>query len=121
MDSDSNSGAESRTRQFISCNILEAFVSSNCPQGGDSGHGGRTVFRLKDISSTDMSCEVKHHDGKVTNVDGVESVSITLRGDSEHSTLIEALEFAAKKLRMLAEYKEDCAVEGWHKMLKAGN
>ena len=30
-----------------SANILTVRVGTNCPQGGDSGHGGKTVLSLQ--------------------------------------------------------------------------
>src|SRR5207245_528611 len=35
------------TQAFVSCNELRVTVGTNCPQGGDSGHGGRTVLILE--------------------------------------------------------------------------
>src|SRR5258705_12076526 len=42
-------------------NVLSVAVGTNCPQGGDTGHGGRTLFRLKNYGSTDIRIKV---DGK---------------------------------------------------------
>jgi hypothetical protein len=39
------------TREVISCNILQVEAGTNGYQGGDSGHGGRTYFRIKDEGS----------------------------------------------------------------------
>lgn len=36
------------TREVISCNILEAEAGTTGYQGGDTGHGGRTYFRIQD-------------------------------------------------------------------------
>jgi hypothetical protein len=36
------------TRDVVSCNILEVEAGTNGYQGGDSGHGSRTYFRIKD-------------------------------------------------------------------------
>lgn len=36
------------TRDIYSCNILEVEAGSTGYMGGDTGHGGRTYFRIKD-------------------------------------------------------------------------
>ena len=38
------------TREVISCNILQVEAGTNGFQGGDSGHGSRTYFRIKDLA-----------------------------------------------------------------------
>jgi hypothetical protein len=88
--------------QSPNCNILSYEVGTTGPQGGDTGHGGRTYFRISDDASTDMRCIVKTHDGKTHEFDGaadVAQIEIMFGGDSELDTFIEALEFAAEKLR----------------------
>ena len=77
-----------------SCCILKVEAGTNCPQGGDSGHGGRTVFRLTDLSATDMS--VRLNDGKPIQV---EKVELLFGGDCEAECFIESLEFAIRVLR----------------------
>lgn len=42
------------TREVISANILEVEAGTTGYMGGDSGHGGRTYFRIQDSASTDM-------------------------------------------------------------------
>ena len=42
------------TRDVVSANILEVEDGTTGYQGGDSGHGGRTYFRIEDAASTDM-------------------------------------------------------------------
>lgn len=41
------------TRDVVSANILEIEAGTTGYQGGDSGHGGRTYFRIEDAASTD--------------------------------------------------------------------
>lgn len=60
--------------------------------GGDSGHGGHTYFSLEDLGGTDMNIIV---DGKLISCSKVE---VSLGGDTELRTFIEALEFAADRL-----------------------
>ena len=74
--------------------ILKVEVGTNCPQGGDSGHGGRTVLRLIDQAATDMEVSV---DGSPLKSAG--TIEIVLGGDCEAECFIEALEFAARTLR----------------------
>ena len=71
-------------------NVLSVTVGTNCPQGGDTGHGGRTLFRLKNEGSTDIRIMV---DGK--DLPSARSIEIILGGDAEAKTFTEA-EFAAK-------------------------
>ena len=35
------------TRDVVSCNILEVEAGTTGYRGGDTGHGGRTYFRIK--------------------------------------------------------------------------
>lgn len=72
-----------------SANLLRVRVKTNCPQGGDAGHGGRTTLELKDEGGTAMW----------VNGQEADRVSIMLGGDSEYHTLIECLEFAVRSLK----------------------
>lgn len=76
-----------------SANILNVSVGTNCPQGGDAGHGGRTMLRLIDEAGTAWRVTV---DGKTTVDPG--TIEIVLYGDCEAETFAESLEFAAKTL-----------------------
>ena len=67
-------------KEIISANMLEVEVGTTGHQGGDSGHGGRTYFKVKNLSSTDMTVEA---DGSSCG-DG--KVEIMLGGDSELDT-----------------------------------
>ena len=80
--------------EFVNANILGVTVGSNGLKGGDSGHGSRTIIRLKNECSTDWDCKVKRDEtGCVTEIE------IVLGGDSELCTMINALEYSAKALR----------------------
>jgi len=79
---------------IASANTLLVEVGTNCPQGGDGGHGGRTVLRLSDGGGTAMKCRV--NDGALLDADKIE---IVLSGDSECETFTQALEFALAVLR----------------------
>lgn len=65
-----------------SANIIgfEAGTTGRC--GGDSGHGGRTFFRIFNEGGSDI---------RVTTNDCGEELSVELGGDCELDTIIEAL------------------------------
>ena len=85
---------ETETREFVSANILEVEVGTTGHCGGDTGHGCRTFFRLKNLSSTDMRVDV------VEDIDDTtDEVSISFGGDTELDTFLDALTFAVEKLR----------------------
>ena len=80
------------TREVVSCNILEVEAGTTGYQGGDTGHGGRTYFRIQDAASTDM--EIK----PIINKWGCDGFEVTLSGDCELETMIRALKFITKVL-----------------------
>lgn len=68
-------------------------AGTNGYQGGDSGHGSRTYFRISDEGGTDLSARV------MTDCFGdTHGVEIALGGDAELSTMVEALKFATRVL-----------------------
>jgi len=81
--------------EFPAANVLQVEAGTNCPQGGDSGHGGRTLFRLTDQGGTDIRVKV---DGNPIKI--YDSIEIVLGGDCEHFTFVEALEFALKTYKV---------------------
>jgi hypothetical protein len=83
-----------RREEFWLHNSLDVEVGTNCPQGGNHSHGGRTVLRLTDLGSTAMQCAVD--DEPLRDVSRIE---IVFGGDSECVTLIQALEYATRVLR----------------------
>lgn len=86
------------SKSMTDANLLTISAGTNCPQGGDSGHGGRTVLRLSDNGGTCMSASV---DGRLA--EEVQNVEIVLYGDAESRTFIAGLEFAATTLRAQLE------------------
>lgn len=80
-------------REITNANILEVEVGSTGFQGGDTGHGGRTYFRIMDGGSTDIRVTPLRDKYDCCGVE------ITLGGDTELETFIEALEFAVKVLK----------------------
>jgi hypothetical protein len=45
-------------REVVSANILDVEAGTTGYMGGDSGHGGRTYFRISDAACTDMDVHV---------------------------------------------------------------
>lgn len=86
------------TRDVVSCNLLEVEAGTTGYMGGDSGHGGRTYFRIKDEGGTDMDIHVTRD--RFGNTEGFE---VTLGGDCELETMIRALKFITKVLEEESE------------------
>lgn len=80
------------TRHVVSCNILEVEAGTTGFMGGDSGHGGRTYFRIKDCAGTDMNVHT------FTDKYGSKGFEVFLGGDCELETTIRALKFITKVL-----------------------
>ena len=81
------------TRDVVSCNILEVEAGTTGYRGGDTGHGGRTYFRIKDAACTDMDIHVIRD--RFGDAEGFE---VMLGGDCELETMIRALKFITKVL-----------------------
>lgn len=80
------------TRDVVNCNILEVEAGTTGYKGGDSGHGGRTYFRIQDAACTDMRiCPYTDKHGSV-------GFEVFLGGDAELETMIRALKFITKVL-----------------------
>lgn len=84
---------ETFKREIFSANILEVEAGTNGYQGGDTGHGSRTYFRIQDMGSTDITVRTTHD--CLGYEDGV---VVALGGDCELTTIIEALQFIVKVL-----------------------
>ena len=67
-------------------------------RGGDTGHGGRTYFRIKDAACTDMDIHVIRD--RFGDAEGFE---VMLGGDCELETMIRALKFITKVLEEEAQ------------------
>lgn len=80
------------TRDVVSANILEVEAGTTGYMGGDTGHGGRTYFRIKDEGGTDI--DIKSFMDRF----GSEGFEVTLGGDCELETMIRALKFITKVL-----------------------
>lgn len=79
---------------FAGANILQVCAGTNGYKGGDSGHGSRTLFSLRDIAGSDIEITPLY-----------KGVEISLGGDSELLTLIEALKFAVSVLEEQASHE----------------
>ena len=80
-------------RDVVSCNILEVEAGTTGYMGGDTGHGGRTYFSIKDAACTDMDVRVLRD--RFGDCPGFE---FSLGGDCELETPIRALKFITKVL-----------------------
>lgn len=84
------------TRDVVSANILTVEAGTTGYMGGDSGHGGRTYFRIEDQGSTDIQVlPIGRY--------GDEGFEVFLGGDCELETVIRALKFITRVLEEEAE------------------
>lgn len=82
--------------EFSSCNVLRVSAGTTCPKGGDSGHGGRTVLILENLSG-DFRCGVNGAPPSYAS-----KIEIVAGGDTEFDTFLQGLEFAVDTLRLLS-------------------
>ena len=87
-------------RDVIDCNSFEVEAGTTGYKGGDTGHGGRTYFRIEDLCCTDISINV------ISNKTGINGVEIRLGGDTELRTFIEALKWTLSVLE--AQSADEC-------------
>ena len=85
------------TRDVVSANILQVEAGTTGYKGGDTGHGGRTYFRISNEGSTDI------HVTPFTDRFGCNVFEVTLGGDCELETMIRALKFITKVLEEESE------------------
>lgn len=78
-------------REIVSANVLEVEAGTNGYQGGDTGHGSRTYFRIENEGGTDIQVRPLGRYGD-------EGFEVTLGGDCELDTIITALKFITKVL-----------------------
>ena len=79
------------SRDIYNANVLEVEAGTNGYQGGDSGHGSRTYFRIENAGGTDIEA---HLIGPY----GTDGIEVSLGGDCELETIITALKFIIKVL-----------------------
>jgi hypothetical protein len=75
--------------------MLSAGVETNCPQGGDAGHGGRTVITLDSQGQLD-----------------IEPIRVDAGGDFEAEALADALEWVGQELRRQIIANRDATPRG---------
>ena len=90
------------SRDVVSCNILEVEAGTTGYMGGDTGHGGRTYFSIKDAACTDMDVRVLRD--RFGNSEGFE---VMLGGDCELSTIKDALRWILSILEVQSESAGD--------------
>jgi len=83
-------------REIVSANILEVEAGTNGYQGGDTGHGSRTYFRIENQGGTDIHV-------RPLGCYGDEGFEVSLGGDCELETIIMALKFITRVLEDGAE------------------
>ncbi len=69
-------------------------VGTTGPQGGDSGHGGRTVLKIDAGTSCDFRLRLGNDDEWVS----ADGISLLVGGDFEMEAFLEALRFAVREL-----------------------
>lgn len=79
------------SRDIYSANVLEVEAGTNGYQGGDSGHGSRTYFRIENTGGTDI-------EARLVGPYGTDGIEVSLGGDCELETIITALKFIIKVL-----------------------
>jgi hypothetical protein len=82
------------TKEISSANILSIEVGTNTPCGGDAGHGGKTIFKLRDLGATAWTLRCDGYEK-----DQPAQFELELLGDTEAETFIESLEFAISVLK----------------------
>ncbi|MCH4007816.1 MAG: hypothetical protein LKE59_11825 [Eubacterium sp.] len=93
---------ETWKREIFDANILAVEAGTNGYCGGDSGHGSRTYIRIEDMAGTDITVRPLRNYFK-----GNSGLELILGGDSELSTILEALKFITK---VLTDQIEEAAV-----------
>lgn len=80
--------------EITSANTLEVEAGTTGYMGGDSGHGGRTYFKIRDLGSTDIKVGFTDKD----NLYSTDGFYVELGGDCELDTMITALSCVIKIL-----------------------
>jgi hypothetical protein len=85
---------EVKSEQCVSANLLTVTAGTNCPQGCDAGHGGRTYLALTNDGGTCISVIVNGQ-----RIDDADKIELIFAGDCERDTLVQALEFAIDQIK----------------------
>lgn len=105
-------GTEIKTfkKELSSANIIEVEVGTTGHMGGDTGHGGRTYFRLSNVADTDI--RMRYRDcGEELRARDLGGIELTLGGDCELDTFCEALRIGYEVLSQHAFGLEDTEEE----------
>lgn len=82
-------------QEFHHASVFAVEVGATGPRGGDAGHGSRCVLAFENLGGTAWEVEV---DGQVV-ADHPDRVVLRFGGDAEGHNLVQALEYAALRLR----------------------
>lgn len=82
----------SHSIEISDSNTIKVEAGTNCPQGGDSGHGGRTYLSIEDTGGTVWRVKVRDEFGNEQITEQPSLIEIELGGDTECATMIRALE-----------------------------
>lgn len=99
----------SQSKIVQSACITKLRVATNCPMGGDSGHGGSTVFEISDLGSTDLSVSLEDEYGNYHEFDFVKIARIRLGGDCEAQNFCKLLKWAADVLGSMLDKNENAS------------
>jgi hypothetical protein len=77
--------------------FMSLIVGTNVPQGGDSGHGGKTILSLSDIEQADIKIRASNESGCHELLD-ITSLDIVAGGDEEAYAMLRLLRNAADAL-----------------------
>ena len=96
-------------REIVSANMLEVEVGTTGRMGGDSGHGGRTFFRIKNNGSTDMRLSFCENGQNFKSRD-IDDFVLTFGGDCELDTFCEALRIG---YNVLSQYSNGSPIDNF--------
>jgi hypothetical protein len=86
-------------KTFNDACILGASAETTGFRGGNHSHGARTTISFRDLGSTDIEFEVERDEYGYQS-----ALTIHLGGDAEIRTIISALEWVARSLRVQSGY-----------------
>jgi hypothetical protein len=106
-------------KDFVDACDLQVEVGTNGYQGGDTGHGSRTVLMFENCATCDLRASIVRRGEPLeapeflTNIgEPVDRIEIVLGGDSELARFLDSLRFAVKSLEYLIETESDPAHMG---------
>lgn len=99
----------SESKVVESACITQLRVATNCPMGGDSGYGGKTVFEISDLGSTDLSVSIDDEFGNYHEFEFVKIARIRLGGDCEAENFCKLLRWAADALESMLDKNKNAS------------